>query len=212
MSGPGIGVKATAMVHDDGSLTFDGGDGAALHRRGGWNLHAAHLIALIALTSFPVLATSRPALAQAQAPTTTPSSAAPAPGPDQPIGLPRVRDYEPTAELRDIHFDFGTAAIRPGDAKILDANAAWLRAHPEQLVLIEGHCDNRGVTSRKNDLNVDLGERRAQAAMNHLVAQGIPANRITILSYGEERPLCAEQNERCWGQNRRSRFLVKPRE
>jgi peptidoglycan-associated lipoprotein len=162
------------------------------------NGRATHLIAVAALIACPILAACHQA--QAQAPTA-----------DQPIGLPRVSDYEPTPELRDIRFDFDSAAIRPGDVKILDANAAWLRAHPQLLVLIEGHCDNRGATSRKNDFNVDLGERRAQAAMNHLVAQGVQASRITILSYGEERPQCTEESERCWSQNRRSRFLVKPR-
>jgi peptidoglycan-associated lipoprotein len=136
---------------------------------------------------------------------------APAPAPEQPIGLPRVRDYEPIPELRDIYFDFGKAVIRPGDVKILDANAAWLRANPGHLVLIEGHCDNRGATNRKNEFNMDLGERRAQAAMNHLIAQGVHPSRITILSYGEERPQCTEESEGCWSQNRRSRFLVKPR-
>src|SRR4026209_941920 len=120
---------------------------------------ATHVIALAALISCPILAAGRPAPAQA-------------PTADQPIGLPRVSGHEPIRELRDIHFDFGEATIRPGDVKILDANAAWLRAHPQQLLLIEGHCDNRGTTSRKNDFNVDLGEQRAQAAMNHLVAPG----------------------------------------
>lgn len=133
-----------------------------------------------------------------------------APGPNQLIGLPRVRDYEPIPQLRDIHFDFGTAVIRPGDARTLDANAAWLRDHPDYLVLIEGHCDSRGAASRKNEFNMDLGEQRAEAAMNHLIAQGIHPSRITTLSYGEERPQCTEQTERCWSQNRRSRFLVKP--
>jgi peptidoglycan-associated lipoprotein len=127
------------------------------------------------------------------------------------IGLPRLRDYEAIPELRDIYFDFGEAAIRPGDARILDANAAWLRANPDQVVLIEGHCDNRGVTGSKHEFNLALGERRAVAAMNYLVAQGVARSRIKVLSYGEERPLCAEDNERCWTQNRRSRFLVKPR-
>jgi peptidoglycan-associated lipoprotein len=122
-----------------------------------------------------------------------------------------VRDYRAIPELRDIYFDFGKAVIRPGDARILDANAAWLRANPDQLLLIEGHCDDRGVTNRKNELNMSLGERRAQAAMNHLVAQGVQPSRIIVLSYGEERPVCTEQSERCWSQNRRSRFLVKPR-
>jgi len=186
------------------------------------------------LASGPILAGSRPVLAQARA--SAPAGAvlprpplvvaqahpvpaapaptapvAPAPGPEQPIGLPRVRDYEPIPELRDIHFDFGKAVIRPGDVKILDANATWLRANPGHLVLIEGHCDNRGPTKTKNELNMDVGERRAQAAMNHLITQGVHPSRITILSYGEERPQCTEESERCWSQNRRSRFLVKPR-
>jgi peptidoglycan-associated lipoprotein len=148
-----------------------------------------------------------PRVVLAQAPTTPAAPAAP----EQPIGLPRLKDYEPTPELRDVHFDSGAVAIRPDDLKILDANAAWLRANPDVLVLIEGHCDNRGATSRKNELNLDLGERRAQAAMDHLVARGVHPSRITILSYGEERPQCAEASERCWGRNRRSSFLVKPR-
>lgn len=127
------------------------------------------------------------------------------------IGLPRARDYEPTAELRDIHFNYGQAAIRAADMRVLDANAAWLRANPAYLVLIEGHCDNRGDADRKHELNLDLGERRAEAAKRQLVVRGIDPSRITILSYGEERPECTEQNERCWSQNRRARFLVKPR-
>ena len=192
------------------------------------NSYAMRSIAIAALASCPILAGCRPALAQAgtsaptgaalprppvlaQAHSALTAQIAPAAPPDQPIGLPRVRNYEPIPELRDIYFDFGTAVIRPGDGKILDANAAWLRGNPGQLVLIEGHCDNRGATSTKNEFNLDLGERRAQAAMNHLIAQGVHPSRITVLSYGEERPQCTEESERCWSQNRRSRFLVKPR-
>lgn len=196
--------------------------------------YAFRVIAIAALASGPILAGCRPALGQAR--TSAPAGAAlprppfvlaqvhaapaapapsapvaPAPAPEQPIALPRVRDYEPIPELRDIHFDFGKAVIRPGDVKILDANAAWLRANPGHLVLIEGHCDNRGGMNRKNEFNMDLGERRAQAAMIHLIAQGIHPSRMTVLSYGEERPRCTEESERCWSQNRRSRFLVKPR-
>ena len=173
------------------------------------NRRATRVTALAALISCSILAACRPALAQVLAQATPPTAGAPPA--DPPIGLPRVSDYQPLPELRDIYFDFGAAAIRPDDVKILDANAAWMRAHPQYLVLIEGHCDNRGTTSRKNEFNIDLGERRAQAAMNHLVAQGVQPSRITILSYGEERPQCTEESERCWRQNRRSRFLVKPR-
>jgi peptidoglycan-associated lipoprotein len=138
------------------------------------------------------------------------ASAAPVPA-DKPVGLPPVLDYAPTPALRDIHFDVGKAAIRPGDMKTLDANAAWLRANPAYLLLIEGHSDSRGAMNRKNEMNMDLADRRAQAAMTYLVASGIEASRITILSYGEERPQCIEESERCWRQNRRARFLVKPR-
>jgi peptidoglycan-associated lipoprotein len=175
------------------------------------NGQPTRLTAIAALIACSTLAACLPALAQtgASAPTTPPATGAPAA--DQRIGLPRVRDYASIPELRDVYFDFGAAAIRPSDVKILEANAAWLRAHPQQLVLIEGHCDNRGLTSRKNEFNIDLGEQRAQAAKDHLVAQGIQPSRITTLSYGEERPQCAEESERCWSQNRRARFLVKPR-
>ncbi|MBI2219279.1 MAG: peptidoglycan-associated lipoprotein Pal [Candidatus Rokubacteria bacterium] len=110
-------------------------------------------------------------------------------------------------ELKDIFFDFDKYDIRPEDAKTLDVNASWLKANPNQLVLIEGHCDERGT----NEYNLALGERRAKAAMNYLVSQGVQASRITIISYGEERPVCTDKNEGCWSKNRRSHFLVKPR-
>ena len=160
--------------------------------------YAVRAIAIAILAGGPILAGGRPALAQARSP-------------EQPIGLPRVRDYEPIPALRDIYFDFGKAVIRAGDVKILEENAAWLRANPDYLVLIEGHCDNRGATPHKTEFNMDLGERRAQAAMNYLVAEGVHPSRIIILSYGQERPQCTEESEWCWRQNRRARFLVKPR-
>ena len=182
------------------------------------------VVAIAALALDPILAECRPTFAQAGAsppadvalrkPPLVLAQAAPVgpgPAPEQRIGLPRMREYERIPALRDIYFDFGTAALRASDVKILEANAAWLRAHPDQLVLIEGHCDSRGAGSRKNEFNMNLGERRAQAAMDYLIGEGVHPSRITILSYGEERPQCTEESERCWSQNRRSRFLVKPR-
>lgn len=178
-------------------------------------IYGSRIILIAALVSggigagwpgLPALAQGTGVVAQASTAQRPASSAS-----GQPIGLPRLPDYKPIPELRDVYFDFGEAAIRPGDARILDANAAWLRANPDQLVLIEGHCDSRGLTKSKHEFNMALGERRALAAMNYLVAQGVERSRIKVLSYGQERPLCAEDNERCWSQNRRSRFLVKPR-
>jgi peptidoglycan-associated lipoprotein len=111
------------------------------------------------------------------------------------------------AALKEVYFDFDKYDIRPDDAKTLDTNAAWLKSNADNLVLIEGHCDERGT----NEYNLALGERRAKATMNYLVSQGIQANRITIISYGEERPVCTEHMEACWAKNRRAGFLVKPR-
>ena len=113
----------------------------------------------------------------------------------------------PNAALRDIYFDFDKSNIRPGDARILDASAAYLKANPDQLVLIEGHCDERGT----NEYNLALGERRAKAAMTYLVGQGIDASRVTLISYGKERPICTEKTEACHARNRHDRFLTKPR-
>jgi len=107
--------------------------------------------------------------------------------------------------LKEIHFDFDKYNIRPEDAKILDANSAWLKSNASNLVLIEGHCDERGTA----EYNLALGERRAKSTMNYLVAQGVQASRITIISYGKERPQCTEHTEACWARNRRAAFLTK---
>ncbi len=133
----------------------------------------------------------------------TPGAAAQTPGT---TARPAVKDFAAVADLKDVFFDFDKYDIRPGDARTLDANAKWLKAN-DNLVLIEGHCDERGT----NEYNLALGERRAKSTMNYLVSQGVQANRITIISYGEERPQCTEHNEACWAKNRRSHFLVKPR-
>jgi peptidoglycan-associated lipoprotein len=86
-------------------------------------------------------------------------------------------------------------------------NAAYLKANPDQFLLIEGHCDERGTI----EYNLALGERRTKAATNYLVAQGIEARRISIVSYGKERPVCTERTEACWAKNRRAHFLTKTR-
>jgi peptidoglycan-associated lipoprotein len=110
------------------------------------------------------------------------------------------------AALKDVNFDFDKYDIRPADAKILDANAAWLKTNGRTLLLIEGHADERGTP----EYNLALGERRAKAAMSYLTALGIQANRISIVSYGLEQPMCTEHTEACWAKNRRAHFLVKP--
>ena len=164
-----------------------------LHRR--WQL----------LPIFPVLVLALFLMGCPKRPATT-SAAAPAPGAPGP-GMPGLREFTALGALKDINFDFDKYDIRPGDAKILDEDAQWMKSNPNSLVLIEGHCDERGT----NEYNLALGERRAKSTMNYLVSQGVQANRITLISYGEERPQCTEKTEACWANNRRAHFLIKGR-
>jgi len=143
-----------------------------------------------------------------------PAQTVAAPPPPAPAGagptsasLPSPQEFSATAELKAVYFDFDRADIRPGDANVMDANARWLQSNRDALVLIEGHCDERGTEA----YNLALGERRAKSARDYLVAHGVGADRITTVSYGEERPVCPEQNEGCWRQNRRVDFLIRPK-
>ena len=118
---------------------------------------------------------------------------------------PAPTEFVGVRDLVDVHFDFDKYVIRPRDAEILDANARWLRANADARLLIEGHCDERGT----EEYHLSLGDRRAKAAMDYLVAQGIQPARITTISYGKERPQCSDHNDACWAKNRRAHFLVK---
>ena len=119
--------------------------------------------------------------------------------------LPSPKEFVETAALRDVYFDFDRYDIRTGDKTTLDDNAKWLRTNQAALLLIEGHADERGT----NEYNLALGERRAKATRDYFVSVGIDAGRITVISYGEERPTCTEKAEPCWAKNRRAHFLVK---
>jgi peptidoglycan-associated lipoprotein len=182
---------------------------------------AIHTLLLV-LIALAVACAKRPAMTEVSAPAPTAAVAAPTPAPQAaapmaPTPTPMVaapaevqRPGAPTEfvenpSLAEIHFDFDRSVIRPGDARILDASAGWLRENPKALVLIEGHCDERGT----NEYNLALGERRAQAARSYLVSRGVEAARMSIISYGEERPLCTQHSEGCWAKNRRAHFLTK---
>jgi peptidoglycan-associated lipoprotein len=107
-------------------------------------------------------------------------------------------------EGRDVFFDFDESVLRP-DAKVtLDNNIAWLKANSELRVIVEGHCDERGT----NEYNLALGERRAKTVKEYLVAGGIVAERISTISYGEERPFVLGHDESAWKWNRRGHFVV----
>ncbi|HUN59489.1 MAG TPA: peptidoglycan-associated lipoprotein Pal [Candidatus Binataceae bacterium] len=106
--------------------------------------------------------------------------------------------------LTDIHFGYNDYAIQPQDNAILRANADWLTQNPATHVQVEGHCDDRG----SEEYNIALGAKRAQAAKDYLTTLGISSDRISTISYGKELPLCTDETEDCWAQNRRDHFAV----
>jgi peptidoglycan-associated lipoprotein len=106
--------------------------------------------------------------------------------------------------LKDIHFDFDKYEIRPEDAEILKENAALLMQYPKVKIQAEGHCDERGT----NEYNLALGERRSNAAKKYLISLGVSSDRVSTISYGEEKPLDPGHNEEAWAKNRRGHFVI----
>ena len=151
----------------------------------------------------PVAAAPAPAAPPAPAP--PPPVAAPAPAPVA-VRPPAPQEFTGTDALKPVYFDFDRSEIRRADANVLDTNTRWLQTNRTVLLIVEGHCDERGTEA----YNLALGERRARSVRDHLVAHGVAADRITTVSYGEERPVCREKNDDCWRQNRRAAFVVKP--
>ena len=123
---------------------------------------------------------------------------------------PVVKPAEPTIEelfaqyVKDAYFDFNKADVRPDARAALGQTADFLRKYPQVKVTIEGHCDERGST----EYNLALGDRRASAVKQYLVSLGIATDRLSTVSYGKEKPFCAESNEECWQTNRRGHFIM----
>ncbi len=109
------------------------------------------------------------------------------------------------AELQPILFDFDQYTLTPQAQQTLADNAAYLKAHPQESILIEGHCDERG----SDEYNLALGERRARAGRDYLISLGIAGNRLSTISYGEEKPLDPDHTEAAWAKNRRDEFKVR---
>ena len=109
-----------------------------------------------------------------------------------------------SSPLQEVYFGFDSFDLSNDARATLKRNADWLKANQSVRVEIEGHCDDRGT----NEYNLALGAKRAQASKDYLVSLGIPADRLSTISYGEELPVCREQTEDCWQKNRRDRFVV----
>jgi len=148
-------------------------------------------------------------------PPTPPVAPPPAPAPPVPVVTPPAPPVAPPAPVaarepekkprpEDIYFDYDQSLIRPDAKKTLDQNVEWLRANTQPNLIIEGHCDERGT----QEYNLALGQRRAKAAQDYLVASGIDEKRIKTISYGKERPFVVGHDESAWQWNRRAHFVL----
>lgn len=103
-----------------------------------------------------------------------------------------------------VFFGFDRSDLSEEAQATLDRQASWLKKYPSSKVAVEGHCDERGT----REYNLALGERRATAAKNYLVAAGIASSRVETISYGKERPAVVGDNDAAWAQNRRAVTII----
>lgn len=144
-------------------------------------------------------------------PVVVPEETPPPPVPEQPKEeetTPPPVDYHTLAPqeygIRDVFFAFDDYSLSDEAMATLGENARIIKEHPDVVYLIEGHCDERGTV----EYNLALGEKRAKAVRDYLVALGVPASQLRITSYGEERPFALGHDEAAWAQNRRAHFSL----
>ena len=106
--------------------------------------------------------------------------------------------------LRTVNFAINSSALSSSARSTLDSNADYLKANDSVEVQVEGHCDERGGVQ----YNLALGERRAKAVRDYLIAMGVEGSRVSKISFGKDRPIAFGHDEDAWGQNRRANFVV----
>ena len=161
----------------------------------------AALAAIAGCAHQPKPAPAPPTSNQTPVPTPTPPAPTKAPEPtptETQSGTLRAGDLQP------VFFDFDSAVLTDQARTTLDQDAKTLRDKSSPKIVIEGHCDERGTV----EYNQALGERRAQAARDYLVAAGIATARIEVISYGKERPFDNGHDESAWAKNRRAHFTL----
>ncbi len=131
------------------------------------------------------------------------------PPPPPPVSTGSMKTFaELVAQLQDLHFDYDKSDVRPEDQPVLTSDVAALKAifasNPSVTIVIEGHCDERGSA----EYNIGLGDRRASATKDALVALGVSGSQLKTVSFGKERPVCTDASESCYQQNRRAHFTA----
>jgi len=157
-------------------------------------------VLMLSLMSVAVLAGCKKAVKETpptETTTTTPTT------PTEPTtsGVYGPNDLDTDACLRQrvVYFDLDQDSLKPEFQAIMGCHAKYLRDRPSSRITLEGHADERGSRA----YNQGLGERRGNAVSSALQANGGSGSQLSVVSYGEERPICTESNESCWAQNRR---------
>jgi peptidoglycan-associated lipoprotein len=138
------------------------------------------------------------------APQSTATTPAPTPPPSGPVPGTQAHFAQAMSGQDTIYFDTDMFNIDAEDQAALRQQATYLQQYPNIRATVEGHCDERGT----REYNLALGERRANAAKNYLVSLGVPADRLSVVSYGKERPVAIGSNEQAWARNRRAVTIV----
>lgn len=138
------------------------------------------------------------------APPPAPPAATPAaPTEDELFAKETLEELNKRAPLGDVLFGYDSVTLTEEARGTLQKHLEWLKRWSSTRVMVEGHADSRGT----DEYNLALAEKRADAVRDYLVSLGLAADRITIVSKGEEQPACEEETEACWQQNRRGHFI-----
>ncbi len=170
-----------------------------------WQLTLAMIIALT-LTACKTTPEAVPEPTPEPEPTTDVDTKA-APDPHDYTDSRNFDNPESLLSKRVIYFDFDKSTVRPEYRGIVSAHAAYAAAHSSARVTLEGHADERGT----REYNLGLGERRGNAVMGLMSAQGARGSQLVVVSYGEERPTCRVSDDHCWSQNRRVEIVYTAR-
>jgi peptidoglycan-associated lipoprotein len=141
---------------------------------------------------------------RASRPAPAPSAYKPAAASNMPDAATRARIQDLLNRIQDAYFDYNKHTLRPDAEAALKTDATTLgeilRQYPDYKLTVEGHCDERG----SDEYNLALGAARAKQAQEYLATFGVPSGQLATISYGKERPICADHDEACWQKNRRA--------
>lgn len=147
----------------------------------------------------------------AKKPVETVAAAAAAP-PPPPVAAPKPTgpapdslEYFNTVVGNLVNFAYDKYDLDAASQTKLRGQATWLKQYPARTLTVEGHCDERGT----REYNLGLGDRRANAVRQFLIAEGVDGNRVKTISYGKERPVCVTSDDTCWARNRRGSSVVQ---